>query len=188
MRVIFAFLMFFCTSVAAQRVDGIGFKNVPLGSSSEEFWKTIPDGKCQKSTCAFHSFQCRPYERIGVAECMARNRWGPIDPVSVGADFVNDKLVSVAVIFSSTDFAILRIALTNRYGTPSSVVERNLQTRAGVRLTSLSLRWENNDEVLLVDEHGSNIDRGVARIYTLDHEKREREKLKEGIRESSRGM
>ena len=165
--------------------DDITYKGVPLGASMEEYKTKLPDHEClTQSSCMYiRDVHCRYLNdgRGGIRsgtqlqECWQRNSFGGAFLVNVNSYFREGRLVRVSFTFPTSGFNGLTEAVKERIGEPTKVVDRPVQTRAGVQLVDREMTWERPGMILTGSRYGSTINNGYATLTTPQERDRGRE-------------
>lgn len=172
--------------VAWSQADDITYKGVPLGAAIEEFKAKLPDHKCYDSFCMYassHHCLYRGDSRGGIMSgpettaCRERNSFGGVDVLSANSQFREGKLVQVVFSFSVPAFDVLAGAAKERLGEPTSVVDREVQTRMGATYQNRHMVWERPTMVLVIARYGSTIDKGMALLTTRQERERKEAEL-----------
>jgi hypothetical protein len=176
-------------SVGSSRADVVPIeaKGVQLGSSESELVAKLPETKCygtggQKSCLLWPKdrakARCGDIVFMGKTEDIKANSdcrinaeielgFGPAAIVkSYRFEFLDGTLGSITVNFNTVQFARVVIALTEKYGPPTSDKVGTIQNRAGAKFDNRVVIWERLDGRIEAEERSGTIDDAYVRMNT----------------------
>lgn len=147
------------TSAALAFDEPRDFWGVPWGSALDDV-KTVVAGQ-GRLECTATGRHCFRLGHLGSAA------------VTFGYEFtVARRFVIGSIAFASRDYSAVRQAFVERFGSPTSADERPETTRGGATFTIGTVRWEGSEVVIILNNFGSPIERGLATLMTREEYRR----------------
>ena len=144
--------------------EPLAFKGFALGGSRAEFLARFPDFRCTAHICSFSPGISCSGTTPAARDCVLRNTYGGIVPVSITAIFHEELLDAVMVSYSPKHFEVLAEAATERFGPPKTTEEERLRTQLGVEYLNITHTWAWTEGMLRVSRFGRTIDQGTVSI------------------------
>ena len=164
------------SAVAVAQSPPLEVKGVPLGASMAELQAKIPGFTCAGSKCQFSldsytRSECGPFSTsASYNECyhraVAATDFGPAHVLSYTAEFRDNKLGRMSLSVGQIFIDRIVIALTEKYGTPTSDIVKPIQNRAGATFGNRVAIWERPDGSIKVEQRNASIDYGAVIIST----------------------
>lgn len=152
------------TSVHAQSVP-LEIKGVPFGATPAELMVKIPGTKCSGNECLFSGSYA---ERISFGP--ATTRW-------IMFYLSDGKLANAQVGISAIDHFPVVIALTEKYGKPTSEKSVPVQNRMGAKFDNHVATWNLPDGVIEAKERNGTVDSGWVIMSTTQYLKDKEKEL-----------
>jgi hypothetical protein len=148
-----------------QRAD---FKGAALGMPIEE-WRAVNSGHFNLR------YSCRAVEArfkaLGDTNCTLqssqRETIAGVEAKSASFWWYGDALSSIRIAFDSSQYIAVVDALTERWGKPTAIEEREVVTGAGARLSNTITRWRIGGDIIEASRYGSSIRESGVR-YTSE--------------------
>lgn len=181
-RIVIAVLLAaWVASTQAQSVP-LEIKGVPFGATADELLAKLPAAKCYPSGCLLSPSdmaekQCGSMldavRNKSVMECrnsaIKESNFGPAPTSLYMFEFRNGKLANATISFYETANLPLVIALTEKYGKPTSEKLVPMQNRAGAKFENKIVTWDLPDGRIEVSQRSSSIDKGSVRMSTTEY-------------------
>ncbi len=138
-----------------QRAD---FKGAVLGMPIED-WRAVNNGHFNLR------YSCRNVEdklkTLGDTNCTLqfsqRETIAGVEAKSASFWWYGDALSSIRIAFDSGQYVAVVDALTERWGKPTAIEDREVVTGAGVRLNNTITRWRIGGDIIEASRYGSSI-------------------------------
>jgi hypothetical protein len=117
--------------------------------------------------------------------------FGPIGDVEItvmSADQVDDKLSAILTKFSSVKFSIILAIFTERYGTPTTVMESTWLSKGGVSLPNTTINWKGKDIHIELIRLGPDLNTSTILISTKQWRDLELSESKNRIKDAAKGL
>lgn len=142
------------------------FKGLPFGASSAEFAAAHPGFDCYKQ---------RRCTQVGPRRVSAPTYFEPLtyagETVSmIDADFGDDKLDRIGVMFNPRSYEPIGAALESKYGKPSKVIESEFRTKGGLVAVQQEKTWDLGDgATITLRRYAGSITDGSLNMYTASY-------------------
>ena len=179
-----AFILLFAASVAGAQTPPLEVKGVPLGASMEELKAKLPAFDCAKTSCTlfmtlYVNKQCPTRMATAQspqvwADCVSNVRdplkFGPANVSYYEASFMDGALGRVFIRIGQIAADQVVIALTEKYGKPTSDSVTSIQNRAGATFDSRVVVWLREDGQIRVEQRYGNVDEGAVIISSKTYD------------------
>ncbi len=164
-------------------------KGVRIGMTPTEAKAALPLLDCKPEACMAFPFdveaalvRCskqRPVEAIDACNAEARAPWafGPTTAKAFWFPIKDGKIAAATVNVPEAWVKDVVVALTEKYGPPTSAADSNVQNRAGATFTTRTTTWRLPDGVIVAEQRGVDIETGkvmMAPEAFIEAEARER--------------
>jgi hypothetical protein len=166
-------------SAAHAQAPPLEMKGVPLGAPKQDVITTIPGMECRGIagpnvcyllTTSVVTKGCPPSASAQcIKEGFERLKFGPAITNSYWVDLRDDKVARIRVQFGMTQFGPVVVALTEKYGAPSSDVVDEVQNRMGAKFRNRIVKWDRPDGLIRARERGPDIDTSDVTMETKEY-------------------
>lgn len=154
-----------------------GFKGVPFGSSEETL-----KGKIQITGC--HNLRMPIFpERF----CDARLEIGGV-AVEATFSFRSDTLVGINLTFDSQNFSTMEDIFIERYGTPTSQADNQVQTMGGATHVNRTDVWDGSLVHVTLVRYANKITQSLASLITKAEAKKMLDRSDEEKKKAAKGL
>lgn len=108
--------------------------------------------------------------RSGLADetCAAAKQTYAEQDAQYFATVIDDRIVTLSVHFSPSDFDTIELALVAKFGQPTKRTSNPVKTRAGAEFLNTTLIWTSPTATMTALRYGDSIDAGMVLLEASD--------------------
>jgi hypothetical protein len=181
------------TNIGAQGPP-LEIKGVPIGASMDELQAKIPGFTCAASGCILlvSSYVSKQCGSGASSNCLLKAweplKFGPAFPKYYRAEFKDGKLARVSVTIDQGLAGQVIIALTEKYGKPSTDDVKSIQNRAGATFDNRVATWVRDDGEIKVEQRSGSINDGDVTISAKGYNEAATKEIVDKAKASAKGL